>query len=158
MRQPTVYERTKAAVRQQPAPADEGGSLNCKAYGCPCRGVIDLGGGFHCTLHAYASPDKWPQLTSSIREHEWLLSFIGEMQDHHQRGKTTKELGALAATFWEVDPSMAPTPDEQKHWNWYLWRVREELAFRVGQRKDKPAPRVPQVQDPKVWAAAKVAA
>ncbi len=150
-RNPTVHERVRQAMAQPDAEHDASGPMSCKAHGCPCTATLDLGGGWHCQWHAYCSPDQWQGLTQQLREHTWLLEFITDLQMRHRRGEGSKVLVALATTFWAVDPYMAPTAEERQHWGRYLWRLREELAYRVGRRSERPEPREPQCRDPKIW-------
>lgn len=117
---------------------------SCTAYGCPCRGTVDLGssGRFNCSWHAWAPQDRWQAITQGLREHQWLLDFIGELQHAFYRGKNGDWL-ARAQQFFETDPYCQPTGSERLSFNRYVWRMREELSWRIGIRKERPEPREP---------------
>lgn len=116
----------------------------CRADGCPCQGSIDLGmsGRFFCSWHAWAPPPQWGDITQQLHQHAWLIDFIGELMRIHSRGRLT-DWQARAAQFFATDPVCLPNASEKQRFNHYVWRLREELSWRVGLRKDRPVPRVP---------------
>lgn len=116
----------------------------CRADDCPCRGSIDLGssGRFFCSWHAWTPPPQWGEVTRQLRDHAWLIDFIGELMRIHSRGRLT-DWQARAAQFFATDPVCLPNSDEKQAFNLYVWRLREELSWRVGVRKERPVPRVP---------------
>lgn len=119
----------------------------CSAYGCPCRGTVDLGGSGRsaCQWHAWAPQDRWQAITRGLNEHQWLIDFIGELYRLQYRGRNGEWL-ARADQFFETDPDCMPQGPERTRFNVYVWRLREELAFRAGSRKERPAPRPPMAQ------------
>ena len=148
----TVFERTRDALGKGERAAQDAEAASdpsaCRATGCPCRGTIDLGSGGRrtCSFHAWAQPDVWGDITEQLQAHRWLIDFIGEVKVLHARSK----LGtwqAKARTYFAEHADMQPTALEAKHWPFYEWRLREDLAWRVGVRKDRPQPRVPQAKD-----------
>lgn len=141
----SVQERVRQAMKPTAGPDAERDPAGCRAIDCPCNGSVDLGnsGRFYCSWHAWADGAKWPLITEELIRHRWMLDHMAELQ----RIRRTTGHGApwvhAADAFW-TDPVMKPTPHERETFAHYLWRLREELAFRVGVRKDRPAPLVPQ--------------
>jgi hypothetical protein len=119
----------------------------CTAYGCPCRGTVDLGGGGRaaCSWHAWAPQDRWQAITRALNEHQWLIDFLGELYRLQYRGRTG-EWVQRADQFFELDPDCMPQGPERTRFNVYVWRLREELGFRVGSRKERPVPRLPMAE------------
>jgi hypothetical protein len=150
-KQPSIRERVHQAMTKpdagQDAPGSEAGG--CSAYGCPCRGTVDLGhaGRFFCQWHAWIPSDRWPSVTDGLVAHRWFVDLIGELQRRHTAGDIKAAI-AHATQVWRDEPEMQPEPLERANWNLYLWRLREELAHRIGVRKEKPQPRTPNL-DPK---------
>lgn len=129
----------------QPAIA-YGDKSRCHADNCPCRGTASLGGGpFLCAYHAWADGREWGRITAALHEHAWFLEFIAEATRLHlypdRKGRYWE---ARAREFWTEQPDMQPTPRECGKWPEYLTRLRQELAYRVGARKDRPVPLAPE--------------
>lgn len=125
-------------------PEFERSSTACRALGCPCAGSIDIGrtSRFYCSWHAWAVPSDWPRITEQLLDHKWLIDFIGELTQSHDRGQRG-DWQAKADEFFRTDPHCIPSSDERTRWNLYCWRLREELAWRIGVRKERPDPRPP---------------
>lgn len=125
----------------------------CHAFGCPCGASVDLGSGGRgvCSWHAWAQAANWQAVTQALNEHQWLIDFIGEVMRVHSRGRLTDWI-ARSDAFFATDPHCQPTGEERDRFSFYLWRLREELSWRVGVRKDRPEPRV-LVPTPKTKAA-----
>jgi hypothetical protein len=141
----SIRARVHKALNPQPEAEFNADPGACRALGCPCRGTIDLGssGRFYCAWHARTDGDKWPALTAALHSHQWLIDHIGEMQRLHSEAGTGKPWLAAADSFWRDQPELKPQGHERTTWGFYLWRLREELAYRVGARKEPPEPRVP---------------
>lgn len=141
------YTKAKEAYKAQAdaAKAPEIDTRACAAYGCPARGSVDLTGSgkFVCSCHAVAAPAKWQEVTRAIRDHDWLLGLIGDLQRQYMGGTSKVDYVRYATEFWATDPFMVPSPVERDHWPLYLERLRSELAFRVGVNSKRPAPRAP---------------
>lgn len=140
---PSIGERVRAAMNPE-APDTSFDPTACRAAGCPCTGTVDLGssGRYLCAWHAWAPPDRADSLSLALRREQGLLDLIGELQAMHRAGAERSPWIARARQAWAGDEAMMPTEDECRHWGLYLWRLREELSFRVGLRADAPAPRV----------------
>jgi len=144
----TVFERTRDALGRGDRAAQDAEAASdpsaCRATGCPCRGTIDLGsGGRHtCSFHAWAQPDVWGDITEQLHAHRWLIDFIGEVKALHGRSKPGA-WQAKAASYFAEHPEMQPTALEAAHWPFY-----EELAWRIGARKERPAVRVQHAASP----------
>ena len=125
-------------------PVVERDTTRCTANGCPCRGSVDIGGGFNCRYHAFADGHLWPSITQALRDNDWLIAFMGDI-DSAARHKDWRE---YATRFWsEAEPAMVPAADEGKlH---YAYRLHLSLAFRVGAREKAPTVMVPQGKE---WA------
>lgn len=121
----------------------------CAASGCPCRGTVDLGGGgrAYCAWHAWSPPDRSSTVTAALLDQQDLVALIGELGSLYQRGKS-KEALARARQAWAMDPTLQPTTNEVWCWRHYLWRLREELSFRVETRATQPTPIVRQCDAP----------
>lgn len=154
-----AFDAVKAARREraaQPsddprdAPPEERSALACNAHGCPCSGSIDIGSGgrFSCPWHAGLSPDLWGDVTLRLRQEGPLLALIGELQALHAAGGKGAPWVHRAMRAFAAESDLQPTPNERARWNHYLWRLREEIGFRVGVRQDRPAARVPQLDEP----------
>lgn len=141
----TVHERVRQAMNPAKAEAFERDPAGCRAVDCPCRGTVDLGnsGRFYCAWHAWSDSAKWPPITDELIRHRWMLDHIGELQRLHRAGGKATPWAHAADAFW-TDPVMKPNQHERGAFEHYVWRLREELAFRVGSRKDRPAPLEPQ--------------
>lgn len=138
--------RVPAADRQPQAA--ERSPLACTAYDCPCQGSIDAGGGFVCPWHFGRSPDRWQEITRQLHQEQWLIDLVGELQRlYAEPGKGHPWIARAMVAFRE-EPDMQPTDEERRVWAFYLWRLREELAVRVGARADRPQPRRPQCEEP----------
>lgn len=115
-------------------------SNRCHASGCPCRGTISMEGGhFLCSAHAFIPADQWPRVTQKLREHEWLIAFIGDMQrmDRH-----CEDWRGFAVQFWHNQDDYCK-PDSRENAIPYQNRMRAELLYRCGLVK-RPAVRLPQ--------------
>ncbi|MBI5259800.1 MAG: hypothetical protein HY855_25090 [Burkholderiales bacterium] len=128
-------------VEQDPA--------KCSAYGCPLRASVNQGGGWQCFCHAWATPDKWQAITRELREHDWLIGLIGDLQRLYNEGSKDQPWLTMAREFWAEYPDLKPTAREVANWNLYLWRMRAELEHRVGARSKKPEPLEPAQPHPK---------
>jgi hypothetical protein len=146
--------RTAIPRRQSGAPApaestrfEDPGA--CFAYGCPCRGTSGDGGRFSCPWHVGQASNRIAEVTTALIANRGLIDAIGEMQRLHRIGGKSAPWIAYAQRFWQAHPAdMAPTELERRHWNFYLWRMREHLAFLVGVREVKPQPLEPQCREP----------
>lgn len=126
--------------QQDEAPAVN--DLRCKANGCPCIGSVDIGGGFNCRYHAFADGDKWPSITRGLRDHDWLIGFMADIDKQHKGWRE------YAERFWEeAEPAMVPDASECKAH--YAYRLHLSLAYRVGARDKAPEVMVPQGKE---WA------
>lgn len=136
------YRGGRVEPEQDDVAADFG---KCVAHGCPLRGTVDLGGGgrFTCSAHSWVDAEKWPQVTQSLAEHDWL---IGLMSDLRRSDLHTKGWRGYAGRFWlDADHSMVPASDESREL--YLYRLHLELMHRVGARAKRPDLLVPQGAD-----------
>jgi hypothetical protein len=135
-------------VREAASPPEDKAQRigGCEAYGCPCRGSVDLGSGgkFFCQWHAWADPSAWADVTASLEQHRWLIDHIEELQRLYAKPSKGAPWIRVAETYWREQPEMMPTPVERTNWNFYLWRLREELAHRCGLRKERPVARKPE--------------
>lgn len=127
-----------------------GDKSRCHADNCPCRGTVSLGGGpFLCAYHGWADGRDWARITAALHQHAWFLEFIAEATRLHlypdRKGRYWE---ARAREFWAEQPDMQPTPHECAHWPEYLQRLRHELGFRVGARKDRQEPKTPRERAP----------
>jgi len=139
----SIHSRVRKALSAPPVAEFSADPSACRAHGCPCQGTIDLGssGRFYCAWHARADGDKWPEITESLHAHRWLIDFIGDIAAAYNRGRL-RDWVKDADEFWRDDPEGKPTEDERARFNWYAWRMREELSWRVGACKDRPKARV----------------
>ena len=151
----TVTDIRKATQKALSKPSvdstrDDFDPSRCADAGCPCKGSVAMGGSnrFQCSWHAFAAPERADDITTKLTEHRWLIDHITHLQLLHRQGAKNAPWVAAAQTFWAEQPEMLPTPVERANWNFYLWRLREELSFRIGLRKDRPAPREPQKRLP----------
>ena len=123
----STYRKYRAtAGRDAQEPEDDG---RCGANGCPCRGTINLNSAqWLCSAHATTQPHKWPMVTEGLREHDWLIAFIGDVM------RMQRECGPwaeYATQFWsQAEPSMCPTDDEVSHGPAYALRMHQELMVR----------------------------
>jgi hypothetical protein len=117
------------------AKAPERDVTRCPAYGCRLRATVSVGGqGFCCPVHAFAAPDEWPTLTRRLNDHEWLTTFIDDLQLMDQKSQDWR---GFAMRFWEkADLTCQPQPSERAVP--YQNRMRGELLHRVGQLSKKP--------------------
>lgn len=145
---PNAGDRVHGAMNHQ-APDAAFDPMQCRAAGCPCTGTIDLGssGRFLCAWHAWAPPERADALTLALRREQGLLDLIAELQALHRDGGKGAPWVVRARQAWGTDEALQPTEGEARHWNLYLWRLREEVSFRVGLRADAPAPRVQHCAD-----------
>lgn len=123
-------------------PPDDVDRSKCVAYGCPLRGSVDLGGGgrFTCSAHAWVDAEKWPQVTTELREHDWLIGLMSDLRRPDMHAKAWRN---YADRFWrEADPTMVPEAAECR--DLYLQRLHLELMHRVGARVKRPTVLVPQ--------------
>jgi hypothetical protein len=127
------------------APAERS-PMFCAAHGCPCTGETDPAstGRFFCRWHVGIAPDRWQETTRLLRSNGELITVISELQRLHTWGGKGQPWVHRARRAFAGEPDMQPTDLEVESWNFYLWRLREELAFRCEVRQDRPAPRVPQ--------------
>lgn len=144
----TAYQAVKAAQQAMgTTPHEARPTGQCFAPGCPCAASCSSGGGRElCSWHARVHGDAWGTVTSELKAHQWLIDFIVELSVAHARGR----LGAwqaLAASFFRTEPRCQPAASEIASYPRYDWRMREELAYRVGVRKEPPEPRPPQSEE-----------
>lgn len=135
------FTDVRKRLQEQKTPEPERDPLRCVAHGCPCNGTVDIGnaGRFACSWHAWVQPERWPLITERLCEHRWLLDFIGDMQRMHIAGEKWRD---LAEQFFATEQrDLQPTPAERERVSWYVWRLRQHLAWLTGERKDKPQPR-----------------
>lgn len=123
----STYRKDRAAVRDE-EPEDDG---RCAASGCPCRGTVSPNNAqWLCSAHAMAQPHHWPGITEGLREHDWLVSFVGDVM------RMQRECGPwaeYARKFWEqAEPAMCPSADEIGHGSAYALRMHQELMVRCG--------------------------
>lgn len=130
---------------EHPTPSDRD-ETRCAAIGCPCRGSVSLEGGrFICTAHAALPSDRWPLITERLREHDWLIGFVDEMQKMDRNPPKPGQPGwrEFATQFWqETDDFCVPRPREQALP--YQNRMRLELLYRCGAMAKRPEPRIPE--------------
>lgn len=146
---PSVGAAARAATAAPPpAPDDEParGPLSCYVTGCPCSGSMGGDGRFFCEYHHGQPIDRWGGITMALRNKRWLLDAIAQIHRLWLRPGTasTNAWIALARTTFEDDPDMQPTELEAKHFNFYEWRLHEDLRWRCGVLPEKPRPRRPQ--------------
>jgi hypothetical protein len=132
-----LRKQTQAAAAMPDGPT---GPAKCAANGCPCVASVQAEGGrWCCTSHAFALSDLWPQITEGMRDHEWLVQFIGEVQ---KMDRTNKNWRSFASQFWAgQDEFCIPHPKENAIP--YFNRMKGELDCRLGLCK-RPAVRLPQ--------------
>jgi hypothetical protein len=130
------------SAEEQPAERDP---KQCSAYGCPCRATVNVGGnGWACTFHGFAEVDKWQDITRGIREHDWLLGLVSDVQRMDRQNQNWR---AFATQFWvNSDEHCIPHPKENAAP--YCERMIYELLWRIGQRKGRPVARIPQPVKP----------
>lgn len=141
----STQQRTYRGSRADAAPppdddigADPG---RCMAHGCPCRGSVDIGntGRFLCAAHAWVTADRWQSITHELRQHQWMVDHMRQLREPAMQTRWR----ALADAFWRSNqPDMVPAADENREL--YLYRLHLDLLYRVGARKTKPGPMLPQ--------------
>jgi hypothetical protein len=110
----------------------------CAAYGCPCRASITLGGDqWLCAAHSLVVSDQWQRVTSKLRDNDWLIGFIGEIQKMDRNQDNWRE---FATQFW-VNSDTFCTPVDGEAATLYQNRMRGELMFRVGAVVKRPVPK-----------------
>ena len=159
----SIRDATRKAMSKPKVDGSAGDAFDpsrCSERGCPCKASIAMGASnrFVCSWHAWTPPDRADDITSKLTEHRWLVDHIAHLQSLYRQAAKHSPWIAAAQTFWSEQPEMLPTPVEREHWNLYLWRLREELGWRIGVReelgrrigvrKDRPTPREPQSQLP----------
>lgn len=116
----------------------------CAAWGCPCRGTRSQGGDYLCSWHArLTDPSRLQDVTADLHRQSRLLEAIGELQALHTYPGKGRPYVHRAHRLFADDPHMQPTPREQAEFDLYLWRLREEVAFRCGLIPHRPTERVP---------------
>jgi hypothetical protein len=132
----SLRKRTHEAAHGDPAE-----ETRCAASGCPCRGVVSLEGSrFLCTAHASIPADRWPMISERLRDHLWLIEFIGEMQKMDRQHGNWRD---FARQFWQgTDDFCIPAKGENEVP--YQNRMRGELLHRCGLTAKRPEPRLPQ--------------
>lgn len=55
----------QAKARHDAAAEERSSPLMCAAHGCPNRWTVDAGGGRLCSAHAWADPNRWPEITQA---------------------------------------------------------------------------------------------
>lgn len=133
----TARQLAEAAREAPPAPDVD--PRRCPAYGCPLRGTADPGGTgrFMCHCHAQVDMARWQDVTHLIRAHEWMLAIVRQV-----KAASSSEWRRTAALAWSIEPDMAPDPQETQAL--YVARLLLDFEFRVGARRDKPGPMLPQ--------------
>lgn len=122
----------------------------CVADRCPCRATIVRDGRGVCTWHDRGFGEASFGLSDRLEEHRDWLDLHSELMRIHggqRRGQTDAWVHRVRR-FFAADESMHPTEHERKHIEAYLWRLREELAYRVGVEPNRPTPQVPMSRDP----------
>jgi hypothetical protein len=148
---PSVGDAAKAATSPAAPRADDEhvrGPLSCYVSPCPCPGTMGQDGRMFCQFHHGLPVDRWADITLALRNRRWLLDAIGRI---HRLwlypGKAgTNAWVALAETLLVDEPDLHPTALEKQNFNFYEWRLHEDLRWRCGVRSEKPRPRVPQSQ------------
>lgn len=60
------YAQAKARHDAASMPGrDHDAALMCAAHGCPNRWTVDAGNGRLCHAHAWAAPERWPEITQA---------------------------------------------------------------------------------------------
>lgn len=123
---------------------------SCAGDFCPCRGTIILEGRAWCTWHARSKGPEFPEISGRLAHHRDWLDLMGElMRIRNGGGKTARVAWVHAAVrFFAAEPDMHPTEHEREHLVAYLWRLQEELAYRVGVQAERPTPQIPQGRMP----------
>jgi hypothetical protein len=139
--------RELAKQRKQHEPEQTGPQM-CQANHCPCIATVQIEGGrWCCSSHAFAVSDKWPAITEGLRNHDWLLGFIADIQ---RMDRKTEDWRAFAEQFWDgQDDYCKPVAGEMvngkrtkcEHVIPYFNRMKRELDYRLGLCK-RPAPRI----------------
>lgn len=131
--------RQLAAAAREAPPAPEVDPTRCPAYGCPLRGSVDQGGTgrFLCHCHAQVDMARWQEMTHLIRAHDWMLAITRQV-----KAAGSSEWRRAAALAWSIEPDMAPDPQETQAL--YVARLVQDFEFRVGARREKPGPMLPQ--------------
>lgn len=130
----------KKMATQRPA-SEEIDIRKCFANNCPCRATTQLEQGrWMCTYHAFAVPEKWPAITEKLHSCSWLIAFIGDI---HTMDTKHEEWRAFALQFWSGIDDFC-MPDEVESAASYAYRMRGELAHRVGVSVKRPNVRRPQ--------------
>ena len=135
--------RVLAEMRDTPPEAPRDTSA-CEAYGCPCVASVNVGVGLQCSWHWGVPSERWQATTRALREHQWLIDHITDMQQRHSRGDSQCVALALALEFWAQHPEKQPNAHEKRHFNGYIGRMRNELRHRIGALEHPPKPTVPQ--------------
>lgn len=135
------FDEAREPVAQIEAPRNP---LACHAWGCPLPGSTSHESGrWLCWCHVGQPSVRWPAITGELKAHDWLVNFIGDGERLLRDGKFAV-LRDLAVRFWAgTDAHAAPTPTEQRLLSPYLYRMRGELAWRVGASAARPVPREP---------------
>lgn len=131
------------------APAYRGDGA-CSADRCPCRGTTIREGRSWCTWHARAAGEAFMGLSDRLVEQRDLIDLVGELGNMHRfAGKGRGEAWVhRARRFFAADEHMHPSEHERQHIGGYLWRLIEEIAYRVGVEAKRPQPQTPLCRDP----------
>lgn len=137
------YATIKRRTEQAAAPAEN--VSGCHASNCPRRGTISLGGDkFFCDAHAFSEADRWPRITESLRDHDWLIAFHDDLQRMVRACDPKQEWRSYAVQFWhDQEDGELLKPDPKEEAVPYMNRMRGELTYRCGLNK-RPAIRLPQ--------------
>jgi hypothetical protein len=137
------FRRTAFKRRDEPAQIEHD-ITKCGAYGCKCRATVNNGMGWLCFAHAFAMPDRWQHITRELHEHDWLLSLVADVR---RMDAAHQDWRGFASQFWaNADRFCMPQPFENA--GPYVDRMLMELLHRIGERKNRPAPREPQKVKP----------
>jgi len=81
---------------------DDGGSLMCRAHGCPLKWSVQTGEVTACSYHAWSDPKEWPRITEQIRMGLAVLKREGETVTVADMKTRLRKGGKLNAPDWNV--------------------------------------------------------
>lgn len=113
----------------------------CMANGCPCRGTVNMGGGWCCGYHGFAESKAWPGITAALnsapmgRILDAMRELRAESGSTFGRYKVVTQLqkleNLLAALAYAKVPADISEPRENENTRQYLERIQLYLYRRL---------------------------